>query len=169
MTDRSDLVWGIRPQAGVEPSLAHRFALIAGIIYVVGGVIGFFITGFDNFTEATDEALFGIFELSPYHNIVHIGIGALWLLAALVLTLPAALAVNFTIGVFYVLAAGLGYFGVLEFLSIDPGGFGADIFYKEDRGPVGDFYLHLVTGLVTLLFGVLLGSRRAAPQPVSQR
>ncbi len=85
MTDRPDLVWGIRPKAGIEPSLAHR------------------------------------------------------------------------------------YFGVLEFLSIDPGGFGADIFYTEDRGPVGDFYLHLVTGLVTLLLGVLLGSRRSAPQPVSQR
>lgn len=43
----------------------------------------------------TAEALFGIFHVTPFHNVVHLGVGALWLLAAFVLTPPAAEGVNF--------------------------------------------------------------------------
>ena len=38
----------------------------------------------------TNHALFGIFLLSPFHNIVHIALGAFWLLAAFALT-PAGI------------------------------------------------------------------------------
>lgn len=34
----------------------------------------------------TNHALLGIFMLNPYHNIVHIAIGGLWLIAAFTLT-----------------------------------------------------------------------------------
>lgn len=57
-------------------------ALILGIVYLAIGVIGFFVTGFDGFTEHNhDQSLLG-FTINPLHNIVHIVIGllgvALW-------------------------------------------------------------------------------------------
>ncbi|MGH3566999.1 MAG: DUF4383 domain-containing protein [Pseudonocardia sp.] len=140
-----DVTWGIRPTVAVN-SVPKKFALVAGLAYVVGGVIGFFFTGFNNVTEATDEALLGIFHITPLHNVVHIGIGALWLLAAFVLTNVAAEGVNFAIAGFYVLAAVIGYLGYLEILGIRAG-FDADNF------------LHIITGVVALLFAGLIPSR----------
>ncbi len=141
-----DVVWGVRESIGVG-SLAKQFALIAGLIYVGIGVIGFFPTGFNSFTEDTGEALFGIFHITPMHNIVHLGVGALWLLAAFVLTRTGAEGTNLAIGGFYVLAAVIGYLGFLSILGVRPG-------LGEP-----DFYLHLITGVVALLFAGLLGSR----------
>ncbi|MBV9313825.1 MAG: DUF4383 domain-containing protein [Pseudonocardia sp.] len=137
-----EVKWGVQSTTGVG-SAAKKFALIAGLIYVVGGLIGFFFTGFSNFTEATGTSLFGIFHLTPFHNIVHIGVGAVWLLAAFVLTRPAAEGVNLGIGGVYVLAAILGYFGSLTFLGVMPG-----------LDP--DFFLHLVTGVLSLIFAGLI-------------
>jgi len=142
-----DVVWGIRESVGVG-GIAKQFALIAGLVYVGIGVVGFVVTGFNNFTVPTNEALLGIFEITPMHNIVHAGVGALWLLAALALTRTGAEGVNFAIGGFYVLAAVLGYLGILRILGIDSG-----------LG-VPDFYLHLATGVVSLLFAGLIGSRQ---------
>jgi hypothetical protein len=85
------------------------------------------------------------------HNIVHLGVGALWLLAAFVLTRPAAEGANLAIGGFYVLAAVLGYLGFLDLLAISSG-FGDP-----------DFYLHLITGVVSLLFAGVLGSSDREP------
>lgn len=140
-----DVTWGIRPNVAVN-SVPKKFALIAGLVYVVGGVIGFFFTGFNNITEATDEALLGIFHVTPLHNIVHIGVGALWLLAAFVLTTVAAEGVNFAIAGFYVLAAVIGYLGYLELLGVH-------------AGLDADNFLHAITGVVALLFSGLIPSR----------
>lgn len=55
-------------------------ALIIGAIYLLIGIIGFFITGFDNFTEHNhDQTLLG-FAINPLHNIVHVVIGLLGVL-----------------------------------------------------------------------------------------
>ncbi len=141
-----DVVWGIKERTGVGV-LSHQFALVAGLVYVAIGVIGFFPTGFNDFTENTNEKLLGIFAITPMHNVVHLGVGVLWLLAAFVLTRPAAEGTNLAIGGFYVLAAVLGYLGFLDLLAIGKG-FGDP-----------DFYLHLITGVVSLLFAGVLGSR----------
>ncbi|MCA1674601.1 MAG: DUF4383 domain-containing protein [Actinobacteria bacterium] len=145
-----DVVWGIKPKTGVGV-LPQQFALIAGLVYVGIGVIGFFPTGFNDFTENTNEKLLGIFAITPMHNIVHLGVGALWLLAAFLLTRPAAEGTNLAIGGFYVLAAVLGYLGYLDLLAIRSG-FGEP-----------DFYLHLITGVVSLLFAGVLGSSDREP------
>ena len=97
-----------------------KFALLAGLAYALGGVIGFFFTGFSNFTEGTGVPLFGLFHITPFHNVVHIGVGGLWLLAAFTLTRPATEGVNLAIGGVYALAAVLGYLGKLEFLGLRP-------------------------------------------------
>lgn len=39
------------------------------------GILGFFVTGFDNFASESNEELLG-FEINPLHNIVHIIVGA---------------------------------------------------------------------------------------------
>jgi len=51
-------------------------ALVIGAAYVVVGLAGWLVTGFDDFaTPNTGETLLG-FELNPLHNIVHLVIGA---------------------------------------------------------------------------------------------
>jgi hypothetical protein len=133
--------FGIRLQGGgASRTLEQKFSMIAGTIYLVGGIIGFFITGFSNFTEMTNHALFGIFMLNPFHNIVHIGLGAFWLLGAFALTAAGNEGLNIAIGGVYALATVLGFLGYFSLLSI-PSGFS------------GDNFLHLVTALVTLIFG----------------
>ena len=60
----------------------RRLALGIGVAYVLVGVLGFSVTGFDDFAGRTDEKLLGIFALNPLHNVVHLVIGfgglALW-------------------------------------------------------------------------------------------
>src|SRR5215218_5749041 len=56
-------------------------ALAFGAIYLLIGIIGFFITGFDNFFDHTDETLLG-FEINGMHNVVHLVIGVAGLLLA---------------------------------------------------------------------------------------
>ena len=57
-------------------------ALVFGVVYLLIGVIGFFITGFGDFfgndngmAMEHDETLLG-FMINPMHNVVHILIGA---------------------------------------------------------------------------------------------
>ena len=118
----------------------QSFSLIAGSIYVVGGIIGFFITGFSNITEVTNHALFGIFMVNPFHNIVHIALGAFWLLAAFALTPAGTEGMNIAIGGIYLLATVLGWLGLFSLLPIP-------------SGASGDNFLHLITALATFIFG----------------
>ena len=143
--------FGIRLRSRSRP-IEQKYSLLAGTVYVLGGIVGFFITGFGNFTEMTNHELFGIFMLNPFHNIVHIGLGAFWLLAGLALTPAGTQGVNIAIGGIYALATVLGILGYFSLLSI-PGGLA-----------VGDNWLHLVTAVVTLIFGsgVLSAGREAA-------
>lgn len=136
--------------AGRTPE--QNFSMILGSIYIVGGIIGFFISGFANITEMTNHNLFGIFLINPYHNIVHIGIGAFWLLGAFALTAAGNEGLNIAIGGIYALAGVIGWMGYLSLLSIPP-------------GPVGDQWLHIITALLTLTLGTGLisaGRRQAA-------
>lgn len=139
--------FGIQIQSrGAPRTLEQNFSMIAGIVYVVGGIVGFFITGFGNITEMTGRSLFGVFMLNPFHNIVHLAIGVLWLLGAFALTAAGNEGLNIAIGGVYTLATVIGFLGYLSLLSI-PGGL------------AGDNFLHLVTAALTLIFGTgLLGA-----------
>jgi len=73
-----------RDTAGTGSATRHPsqyLALAIGAIYTLIGVLGWFVTGVDNFASHTDETLLG-FEINPLHNIVHLAIGlaglALW-------------------------------------------------------------------------------------------
>lgn len=133
--------FGIKMQARKEPrTLEQNYSLIAGIVYILLGIIGFFVTGFANITEMTNHALFGVFLINPYHNIVHIALGGFWLLAAFALTPAGTEGLNLAIAGTYALAAVLGFLGYLSLLSIP-------------AGAAGDNWLHLLTAVVTLIFG----------------
>lgn len=131
----------------------QKFALFASLIYLTIGVIGFFVTGFNAVVAESNEALFGIFLINPYHNIVHIALGSLWLLAALVLSPAGTEGVNIMIGGVYILATVLGFLGYFTLLNIQPG-----------LDP--DNFLHLFSGLLPLIFGSgLFRVARGEPVP----
>ncbi len=133
--------FGIKIQSrGAGKTFEQKYAILAGAVYAAVGVVGFFVTGFANFTERTNEAFLGIFYLNGFHNVVHLAVGAIWIGAGFVLTPVATEGVNFAIGGFYLLAAILGFLGYLSLVSV-PGG----------NDP--DNYLHLVTALATVVFG----------------
>ena len=72
-----------RPDSAA-PAARHPSQLLAlaiGAVYTLVGVVGFLVTGFENFAAETDKTLLG-FEINPLHNLVHLAIGlaglALW-------------------------------------------------------------------------------------------
>lgn len=117
---------------------AQTFALAFGVVYLLVGLLGFAVTGFDEFFGKTYNEDLLIFSLNPAHNIVHILIGAAWLGASR--DYDTAKTANLVIGGAYLLVFLLGLFGVLKFLAI-----------KDASEP--DNYLHLVTGALGVYFG----------------
>ena len=122
-------------------SPAQVFGFVLGGLYVLIGVAGFFVTGFDGLTADTGDTLFG-FDVNPFHNVVHLGIGAIWLVAASIDTPDLAASVGIGIGLVYVLAAFLGFTDNLQLLSIN------DVF-------AGDNFLHLVSGSLAVIVGLI--------------
>jgi hypothetical protein len=117
---------------------AQIFALAFGVVYLFIGLLGFAITGFDNFAGSVFDEKLVIFPVNPLQNIVHILIGGLWLGASS--RHETAKSVNTLIGIAYAVVAALGFAGVLKFLAIAGAG-------------SADNWLHLVTAVVSLYFG----------------
>ncbi|RBY76516.1 DUF4383 domain-containing protein [Blastococcus sp. TF02-09] len=117
-------------------------ALAFGAVYLLIGIVGFFITGFDNFfgnevapgVHHADENLLG-FMINPAHNVVHILIGAVGL--ALSRTLAGAR----TYG--WLLAVGYGAAFVYGLIAV-----GEDWDFLNLNG--ADNVLHILTALVGL-------------------
>lgn len=118
----------------------QKYSLLAGAVYLAAGVFGFFVTGFGDFTGTTGNALLGIFTLNPYHNVVNIIVGVLWLLGAFLLTPPETEGLNLALGIICAMGTVLGFLGYLTALAVNSG-----------LNP--DNILHLVTAVVTLVFG----------------
>ena len=125
--------------------LAQKGALAIGAVYTLVGLLGFLVTGFDDFAGKTGETLLG-FEVNPLHNIVHLVIGlaglAMWRRRDTARTYGWMLFVGYGATFFY----GLAVAGQEEgnFLSIN----------SADNG------LHLVSAIAGLAIA-LAGSRRA--------
>ena len=154
MVDR-ETMFGIKTQTGRgSMALAQKFSLVAGVAYLALSVVGFFRTGLSGGTDMMNDMLFGIFMVNPFHNVVHLTVGGLWLLGAFVLTVAGAEGLNLALGSFWVLATVLGFLGYLGALAVMP-------------GTTPDNFLHLVTAITTLVLGTGLlpalrrGSRTA--------
>jgi len=135
--------------AGRGKTWPELLALAFGAIYTLIGIIGFFITGFDNFFSHTGETLLG-FEINGMHNVVHILIGVAGLVLAR--TLAGARTYGWLLAVGYGAAFVYGLFAVGEdwdFLSLN----------------AADNVLHILTavvGLVIALAPVRTGARARA-------
>ena len=117
---------------------AQMFALVFGVVYLLVGILGFFVTGFDNFAGKTYDDILILFPVNPLHNIVHLAVGALWIGSAA--KHATAKSTNMLIGVVYAIVAVLGMIGVLKFLAI------------KDIGSA-DNYLHIASAALALYFG----------------
>jgi fumarate reductase subunit D len=64
--------------AGTATRGIHQWlALVIGVVYLLVGLAGFLVTGFDGFTEHDHSQNLLGFAVNPLHNIVHILIGVL--------------------------------------------------------------------------------------------
>ena len=123
----------------------QMLALAFGAIYLLVGVVGFFITGFGNFfAHDTNQTLVG-FEINGMHNVVHIVIGVAGLLLAR--TLAGARTYGWLLAIGYGAAFVYGLIAIgktWDFLSIN----------------AADNVLHLLTAIVGL--AIALGPVRNA-------
>jgi len=124
-------------------NIARTFALLFGLAYVAVGVVGFAATGFNEGIVAnTDDALFGIFDLNIFHNIVHMAIGAGLIVASRANDATVTQGIVIGLGLFYTVAALLGFLNFLQIISID-----------TNLAP--DNFLHLASALLALAAGLI--------------
>jgi hypothetical protein len=83
--------------------------VIFGAVYLLVGILGFFVTNGVDFFATEGGLLLGIFAVNPFHNIVHLLIGAALLIGGLS-SVSAAKATNTTIGAAYLLVGLIGLF-----------------------------------------------------------
>jgi hypothetical protein len=122
-------------------SVPQLLALVFGAVYLLVGIIGFFVTGFDNFAgNSQHEMLIGLFMINPLHNIAHILVGVAGL--ALGRTLAGARTYGWMLAVLY---AALFVYGLIavgkswDFLNIN----------------AGDNVLHILTAVVGLVIALM--------------
>ena len=92
-------------------------ATVFGIVYLLVGILGFFVTSGVGFFSTSGGLILGIFEVNILHNVAHLIIGAALLIAGLT-SARAAKSVNVTIGAAYLLLGVLGLFLVGSALNI---------------------------------------------------
>jgi hypothetical protein len=89
-----------------EASPARLYCLLVGGVLVIAGIIGFFYeASFATGDSIRTEDVFGVLSVNGWHNVVHIAIGALLLIAAGSAARGAALFV----GVLYIVLCVLGF------------------------------------------------------------
>lgn len=128
-------------------SLGQRIGPLFGALYVGIGIIGFFVTGFDNFLQNTDEALFG-FSINPMHNLVHLAIGAFLIIMSTRSSAPVAEGAIMGVGLFYVVAFVIGSISKDNLTIISMYGY-TDL----------ENYNHLVNGVALLSLGLISSVR----------
>jgi hypothetical protein len=146
-------------EEGMEgASPARLYCLLVGAVLVVAGIIGFFYeSSFDVGDEIVSEDVFDVLAVNGWHNVVHLGIGIVLLVAAGRLARGGAL----TVGALYIALAALGFVATSD-SGID---FVAENNVLIDLVPVNDEdnLLHLILGATGLLAGFATRGRRAAP------
>jgi hypothetical protein len=137
-----------RPDSAASPARhpAPLLALAIGAVYTLVGILGFFVTGFDNFASETNETLLG-FEVNPLHNIVHLVIG----LAGLALWRRLDTARTYG----WLLAAGYGLAFIYGLFAAG----NSDINFLSING--ADNVLHLVSALAGLAIALWPADRTA--------
>jgi hypothetical protein len=127
--------------AGRGKTVPEILALAFGAVYLLVGIVGFFVTGFDHFADNSQhEMLLGLFMINPLHNVAHILVGIAGL--AMARTLAGARSYGWLLAVLY---AALSVYGLIavnaswDFLNIN----------------AGDNVLHILTALVGLAIALI--------------
>ena len=126
--------------AGTARPWPQLLALVFGAVYLLVGIVGFFITGFDDFAGNGQHEMLLFFMINPLHNIVHIVIGVAGLLLAR--TLAGARTYGWLLAVGYAAAFVYGLFAV-----------GQDWDFLNING--ADNVLHALTAVVGLVIALL--------------
>jgi len=87
---------------------AQVFGLVLGATLVAAGILGFFYNSTFSSDESVRDAVLGILDVNAWHNLVHIGTGALTLVFAL-RSEAAARSWALAFGVLYVVVAIWGF------------------------------------------------------------
>jgi hypothetical protein len=133
-----------------QRSLAQVMLPILGLVYVLLGLVGFTVTGFDGFTQnGPDELLGG--GLNPFHNIVHLGAGLFLIIMGLQKNAAAAEGAAMGAGLALIVFFVVGVTGENNLTILSTNG-------------VGDFnnFNHLVVGLTLLVVGLLSSGATSA-------
>lgn len=133
-----------------QRSLAQVMLPILGAVYVLLGLVGFAVTGFDGFTQnGPDELLGG--GLNPFHNIVHLGAGLFLIIMGLQRNAAAAEGASMGAGLALIVFFVVGVTGDNNLTIL------------STNGP-GDFnnFNHLVVGLTLLVVGLLSSGATSA-------
>ncbi|SNS05331.1 protein of unknown function [Geodermatophilus saharensis] len=126
----------------------QALALAFGVVYLLVGIVGFFVTGFDAFADNSQDEMLLIFMINPLHNIVHIVIG----LAGIALSRTLAGARTYG----WLLAVGYGAAFVYGLIAI-----GQDWDFLNINA--ADNVLHIATAVVGLVMA--LGPVNTAARP----
>lgn len=134
-------------QTADEPGGANTqtaIALLFGAVLALVGVIGFVPQ------LVIDDKLLGIFGITPLHNLVHLGSGAIGLLAGYY---AASESYNKYLGVVYLLVFVVGTVGLVlgVNLVVGTGAFALNIGWADNL-------LHLAVALVLMAVGYGLGT-----------
>jgi Domain of unknown function (DUF4383) len=135
-----------RPDPAATRHPSQLLALAIGAVYTMVGILGFLVTGLEDFAAETDKTLLG-FELNPLHNIVHLAIGLAGL--ALWRRLDSARLYG------WLLAAGYGATFVYGLLAVG----NRDINFLSING--ADNGLHLVSAIAGLAIALWPAQRTA--------
>jgi hypothetical protein len=129
-----------------ETSPARLYCLLVGGVLVIAGIIGFFYeASFKTGDSIRADDVFGILAVNGWHNLVHLGIGALLLIGAG----SAARGTALFVGILYIVLCVLGFIA-----TSDNGiGFIAENNTLIDLVPVNneDNVLHLILGITGVI------------------
>lgn len=131
-------------------SLVQTIVPIIGAFYVLIGVVGFFITGFTDFVQNTDDELLG-FSINGFHNLVHLAIGAFLIIMATNRNKAVGEGAIMGVGLFYIVAFVIGVYA----------GDNLTIISMTGSGDLENFN-HLVNGVLLLTLGLLSSGQTQA-------
>jgi membrane-bound ClpP family serine protease len=132
--------------------MSRQLAHLAAAVFILIGIVGFFVTGFEHFAEPADKSLLGL-QLNPLHNLVHLALG----LVGLVLGRTEAKARLYG----WLLVIGYGAVAVFGFL-VD----------RDDKSNLlnlnsADNILHIALTLLGLAIALWPRRQRMSSQPSS--
>ena len=140
-------------RTGSRRALVQTAALAVGVVFLLVGVLGFIpgITAdYDTMTFAGHESeakLLGIFQVSVLHNLLHLAVGVLGVLAS-----RATAAARM-----FLLVGGVAYLGLWIYGMVVPETSSANFVPLN----TADDWLHLVLGLGMVLLGLVMPRRQS--------